>query len=160
MDSNPLEAKNVRPPVKLTDADKENFFRFFLRDEPYQETMKLFDGKFAIQFRGLTVDDQDQIYTQMAADDKTGEGVSQVAYLNKIQLYRLSLAIVTIDGKPFGEGVKVSDDEKANGTYIVKKRIAAFDKWPVAKLFIINQAYVDFERKMEALVGEVKDPSF
>lgn len=163
---NPLEMDPLgnntikRPDPVVTDADKERFFKQFLKDEPYYEEVSLFDNQFKVTFKGLTIDDQNSFFNQINLDKKNNADMSSLAYGTTMQFYRLAASLVDINGEPFAKDVVVTPEDTQNGVGLLKKKAALFDKLPTAKLYVLNNAFSEFERKVEFLSREVFTPNF
>jgi len=159
---NPLERETRNKP-KVTEQDKENFFKAFLSEKPYEEDVALFGGKYNVRFTTMSVAQNNEIFNQILLDQKKGLAANHDSYLIRVTLYRLGLSIVTLNGEPFApeitkEKVKLEDKDD-NLTYIFLKA-NVFDKWPVFKLSGILEAFRIFEQRHQLLTQEADNPDF
>lgn len=150
-----------RPKHPVSDEDKERFFKSFLGDAAYHETMALFNGKVKVEFRTLDVKENYEIFNQVDLDRKSGKAKNEDSYLMEIVQYRLAVSLVSINGKPFApeltrEAYTPSD---ANVSY-VSARAAELKTWPVHKLAGVIGKFNEFEEKVQQLTGEISNTDF
>lgn len=153
---------NPKYPVKVTDIQKEQFFKAFLSDEPYTEEFSLMQGKMKVVFKTLDVSENADIMKQQQLDNGADISRQDDWYMFRIISYRLGMAIVSINGVPFADGItadEVEPDTKAATSYI-SERIKIFEKWPIFKLSAVQSAYAEFERRTVRLTEEVANPDF
>ena len=157
-----LEIKPTEQPkpeekkINLTDKDKENFFKAFLSDQPYKETISLFDGKLIVQFRTLNLDENDLIFRQIEYDQVKGVAKDSDSYLIRIMQYRLASSLVKLNEEPFCENVTPEEypaDKEKGETYLLE-RLKVMSKWPTFKLGAISDAFNAFEAKVRQLTKE------
>ena len=150
--------------IKITEAEKEEFFKCFLADKPYQEELELFGGKFKVKFKTLTINENEQVVAQVQLDQKNGEARNDDMYFITISTYRLAIALTDINGAAFqpeidkrAVALQASDNENIT---LVKARSAIFKNWPAYKLTAIVEAFSKFEKKVIKLTKETLDANF
>ena len=147
--------------VKITDADKIAFYKCFLADKPFTETVKLF-GQFPVTFRTLTVTENNDVFRQVVFDQKNGTARNDDAYLITLVSYRVALSIQDMDGVPFLQEVNKENvkEDVEKGISYVSERARAFKSWPTFKLSALLDAFRVFDLKVIQLVEQVGDPNF
>ena len=156
------ELKVETPQIKLTDSDKETFFKCFLSEKPFEEEYNLFGGKFKVKFKTLSVAENEDVLEQIKHDNTANLAEVDNGYFVNILLYRLALSIVHINGAEFEpEVTKKSFDPNTTtlGTYVGLKA-DGFREWPIFKLAGVQAAFRQFEQKVVALTNEIENPSF
>jgi len=150
----------VRKP-EITQGEKEKFFKCVLADTPYTETMELFDGQMTVEFRTMTVQENNDVVTQIAADRVAGTAQDNDAYFITLSTYRLALCIESIDGKPTKLPLKEAfiKNIDSGDTYIAY-RAKALKSWSTFKLAAFLEAFRTFEAKVVALTMEVQTKNF
>lgn len=141
--------ENKKPKVQLTDAEKEAYYVAFKTDKPYTDKIPLFNGKLDVVFRGLYIEEQEAIFEQVSKDEASGINTTSAAYMNRIQFFRLVSSIVSVGGVPFSDSADT-----------LEHKVDKLQKLPVTKVFALNQAFVRFEDKVEALSTAVLDENF
>jgi hypothetical protein len=141
---------------KLTEQEQENFFKSFLSDEPYTETLPLFKGKATATFKTLSLDENDIIFRQIEYDQARGIAKSDDSYLVKVIQYRLAGCLVSIDKDPFCKDITMEShpSDKDKGTTYLTERLKVMQKWPTFKLGAITEAFNTFEAKVRQLTKE------
>ena len=144
-----------RVPV-ITDDDRENFFKAFISDIPYVETLKLFDGKLKISFRTLNIDENDEVFRQINYDQAKGIAASDDSYYVKIVEYRLAGSITQINGEDFCKDItpETHPHDAEKGTTYILDRVKEIQKWNTFKLGAITEAFNFFEAKVLALTED------
>lgn len=157
----PLEQNIIAPP-KVTPDDKEKFFKCFMAEQPYTEKVSLFGGKFVIEFKGLTVEENDDIMKQIAMDQEKGLAKSNDSYFINILQYRLAACIVSLNNVPFQKEVTKENFPYnfEENTFYIKSRISIFETWPTAKLAAVTDAFRQFENKLNYLTKEATNEDF
>jgi len=160
----PVEDKsNIGPStIKVTDAEKEKFFKSFLSDKPYEEDVQLFGGKVVATIRTFSVAEQQDIIGQIQMDQDSGIAESNDSYLTTILSYRLGVGLVAINGEPFAVDLtpdKVPKNKEKAYSYI-RARYELFKKWPLYKLTSYVDSYGAFENKVQALTRQMTSPDF
>lgn len=151
--ANPLDS------IKVTDEEKEAFFKSFLSDEPYRERISLFDGRFTAVVRSLTVQENDDVVRQIRKDVVSGLAAKDEAYYVKLITYRLALSLVELNGEPFAPEISHTSLPTDKDTYVSRKA----DKllaWSVHKLAGLQDAFKKFELKLMKLTATLDDPVF
>lgn len=150
----------AKPPEKqvpvLTDDDRENFFKAFISDAPYEETLKLFNGKATVRLRTLTIDENDEVFRQISFDQANGTASNDDGYYVKIVQYRLAGSVISVDNKPFCEDITPEShpaDSKTGKTYLIA-RLVEMQKWQTFKLGAITEAFNFFETKVRSLTAD------
>lgn len=162
MDKEEVKIETPVNDVKVTTEEKEKFFKSFLSDKPYTETVSLFNNKFVVVFKTLSVDENDSIFKQITLDQAKGVASNNDGYFIKITQYRLGLSIESIGGVPFMAEVTsltVPEDTVTGKTFIAE-RAKEFGKWQSFKLAGLLSAFRDFETKVLRLTDCLNDPSF
>jgi len=157
----PLNVKDLRPKVTLTDADKENFFKAYLKDVPYSEVVTVANGKFSYEFRTLQADERADIIRQINRDHESGAAENNDAYFIQLNAYAAAMAMVNMNKEPFCPDITKdtfkSDDK--NRTYI-KARAERLMKLPDYKLSSLLNKYSTFETKVIAMMEAINEPNF
>ena len=146
--------------VELTQVEKENFFKSIMADRPYEETLTVFDGKFKIKFRSMTVKENSDVVNQIVEDKKNDIAQENDSYFITIATYRLAVCLVAVNDTVYSE---VSADNfvpiNNKDTYILA-RSRPMQSWPTAKLSFFLDAFRKFEAKVVKLSAEVSTPNF
>jgi hypothetical protein len=152
-------AEAVKTP-ELTDEDKEKFLKAVLTDQPFQETVNLFDGQLKVTFKTMSVEENNDIVNQIAKDKEHGIAENTDAYFITISTYRLALCLLSIDDKDYSDIVKSSfKSEDAAITYI-RSRSLKVREWPTFKLSAFLDAFNKFEAKVVKLTNAVQQQNF
>lgn len=148
--------------VTLTEEEKTDFFKCFLADTPYSETVTLFNGKIKVVFRTLTIEENDDLFRQIDMDVKADKSRKDDSYLGTIAQYRLGLSLVSINGTPFCPEITKEDVEenKEEALTYVSARAATIKKWSVQKVVAITDAYSSFEKKVIKLTENALTEDF
>lgn len=146
---------------KLTDVEKEKFFKAFLTDKPYEAEETLFQGKVTALFTSLSVEENNAVMRQMELDRRHKRAHDTDAYLILVVQYRLAASLKAFDGKPFAAEFTVNtpDDETTGSTYIAR-RVELMLKWPIFKVSSLTDAFNRFEKKLLALTQESFQENF
>jgi hypothetical protein len=145
---------------EIADEDKEKFLKAVLTDQPFQETVDLFDGQLKVTFRTMSVEENNDIVNQIAKDKEHGIAENTDAYFITISTYRLALCLLTIDDKDYSDIVKNSfKSEDAAITYI-RSRSLKVREWPTFKLSAFLDAFNKFEAKVVKLTNAVQQQNF
>ncbi len=150
--SDPL--KDIK--AKLTDKEKESFFKAFLSDQPYTAEETLFNGKIHVKFESLSIKANNTIMTQIQFDRDHGEAKNTDAYVMRVIQYRVAASLIELDHKPFAKDIteETIPTDTAKGTTYLIGRLALMSNWPVFKLGALTDAFNKFERKLRALTEE------
>lgn len=152
-----------KPPVKVTDKQKEEFFKAFLADRAYEEEFLLLGGNYRIRLKTLSMKENNDLLTQIAYDRDKGriEGVSDY-YFARVAHYRLALALLSTNDKPFAEDItpKTHPSDKEKGTSYVSHRADQFADWPMTKMAAIQAALQEFDQRVLVLIDAVSAPDF
>jgi len=149
------QAKLARPKVDITDEDKKNFYKSFLADKRYEETIELFDGEVKLTFVSLTNDEIQDIvkYIEKLYDEKE---ISNMAMQeSKMEICRLALSIVKINGQDCSY-----TKEESSGVEYVAKAADKFEHMPSQKLVTYLDAFRRFLYKSQLLTEKVFDKDF
>ncbi len=147
--------------IKITDEDKDKFFKAFLSDIPYEDEMYLFNNKLKVSFRSLTLAENEQVFLQMKFDRENGISSNEDSYIIKIVQYRLGASLLKIDNEDFCPDITLANTppSKDAGTYLLH-RVKAMEKWNTFKLGAITDAYNRFEAKVRQLTEESFQENF
>ncbi len=147
--------------AKITDEEKEQFFKSFLADKPYEAEDQLFGGKIKVAFRTLTVEEANDVLDQLRLDQKNDDIKNDTSYVMALTNYRLALSLRSFDGAEFEPEITKEKfkSEQDHITY-VRARAANIQKWSVFKLSALAHAFQSFEMKIEELTKAIDDPGF
>jgi hypothetical protein len=154
-------APTVKDPLaeikaKLTDIEKENFFKAFLADKPYIAEESFFQGKATVKFKTLTIEENNAIMVQMAFDRETGVAENTDKYLIQVIQYRIAASLLELDKKPFATGINIETfpiNSEKHTTYILE-RLKLMKDWQTTKISSLTDAFNRFEKKVRALTEE------
>jgi hypothetical protein len=142
--------------AKLTEEEKEHFFKAFLADKPYIASESLFNGKIPVKFSSLSIKENNTVLLQMQYDRESGVAKNNDAYLIKVIQYRIAASLLEINNTPFAPDItdkEFPNNEKEHSTYILK-RLSLMDNWGVYKISSLTEAFNRFESKLRALTEE------
>lgn len=142
---------SIKAKVELTAEDKENFFKAFLADRPYVEDILLFGGKVRLKLATMTLQQNTDVFRQIAHDQDKGIAKTEDTYFIKVTLYRFSQSLMELDGKVFCPEISAASHSEKEGVTYVKVRAETLEKWPLYKLGVILEAFKEFEQKVLAL---------
>lgn len=148
--------------AKLTETEKEEFFKAFLADKPYIGSEALFKGKIPIKFSSLTIKQNNAILLQMQFDREIGEAKSNDKYLIRVIQYRIAASLLEFNGNPFAPDIteySTPSNHTEHTTYLLK-RLELMEQWGVYKISSLTEAFNRFERKLRALTEESFAESF
>jgi hypothetical protein len=142
--------------AKLTQEDRENFFKAFLADKPYVNEETLFEGKLQLKFASLSIRENNAVLNQMQFDRDRDIAQNNDAYLIRVIQYRLAASLIELDKKPFAEGISEEKypTSSKDGTTYISERLKLMENWPVYKISSITDAFNRFEKKLRALTEE------
>jgi hypothetical protein len=142
--------------AKLTEVEKENFFKAFLADKPYVAEETLFNGKVQLKFSSLSVKQNNTIMLQMQYDREQNIAQNTDAYLIRVIQYRIAASLVEIDHNAFAPELteaNIPNNQKEGSTYLLK-RLEIMANWPLYKVSSLTDAFNRFEKKLRALTEE------
>jgi hypothetical protein len=154
-----VEPPKPEPP-KITDADKEAFFKCFLSDSPFFYDQSLLDGKLVVKFKTLTVEESDDVFRQINLDIKADKAPKDDSYLQTIVQYRLGLSVAEINRQPFAPDFQKDKVAVEGNVTYVSQRAALLKQWPVPKLVAVIDAFNDFEKKTTYLIDQALNADF
>lgn len=160
VDNEGLKTLPPVPKIKLTMEEKEQFFKCFLSEKPYIETVSLFGGKYSIKLKTLTVEENNDILAQIVRDQDASIAKNNDTYFLRMVLYRLALSLVEDNEKPFEPDITKENVPIKDGSSYITKRIEPCFKWQVFKLAGIQDAFKAFEYKIINLTKEIEQPDF
>jgi hypothetical protein len=146
--------------VTITEEDKERYFKSILSDEPYEETIKLFDGQLTLKFKVLTVQENNDVVAQIETDKVEGRASNSDAYFITVSSYRLGLSLVSIDNKPYSSITKANFTPAKETDSYVAARARLMLEWPTPRLSAYLDAFQLFEAKIIQLTKEVQTSNF
>jgi hypothetical protein len=138
---------------KLTDEEKERFFKAFLSDQPFEDEVVVFHGKLKIKFHTLNVAQNNAVLTQQRYDLEAGMVRTDDSYVIQVIQYRLAASLISINDEPFCPSIDESTPTEKNTTYLME-RVEEMKKWQMFKLSNITDAFNGFEVKVVALTEE------
>lgn len=157
--SNPV--KDQIDAIVVTDAEKEKFFKCFLAEQPYTDTIKLFKDKYSVELKTLSVDENNDIIQQVAMDRDRGARNDDAFYI-KVLTYRLSVSLLKVNGQLFAPEItkeKYPFNKETGESYVTAKA-KALGKWPVFMLTSFQAAFGKFENKVIKLTDLASSPDF
>lgn len=157
-----LNENNIEPKVELTEQDKINFFKSFLADEPFTDTLTSFGGVLKLKFRSLTSNENMDIYSELKKLQNAGELTTDANYITQLTCSRLALTLSAINDEPFCPDITaaVYPATKDSEENYITKRTAIVKNWSVHKLTTIADSFKLFENKLMALIKEVQTENF
>lgn len=148
----------VYPKKPLSQEDKLSFFKAYISDAPYTETITLFGGKYSYTFRTLQYAERVDMITQVTLDQESGKSKQNDEYFIRVQAYATALSLTAVNGTPFAPEItkdKYKTEEKK--TYIAA-RAEILLNWADFKIADILDKHAAFDKKvillMEAVNGE------
>lgn len=154
-------AANKSEDVKLSEQDKINFFKSFLADEPFIDTLSSLGGALRLKFKSLTSVENMDIYSELKKAQNDGELSSDANYITQLTCSRISLTLVSINDEEFAPDI-TPDKYPLKGdtdSYVVR-RTNIVKSWSVHKLTTIGESFKVFENKLMALIKEVQTENF
>lgn len=148
--------------AKLTETEKENFFKAWVADKPYISEEFLFNGKIPVKFSTLNIKQNNLLSLQMQFDRDKGIAKNTDAYILKIIQYRIAASLLELDRKPFGPDITAEaypPDEKSGTTHLLKK-LELMEDWGICKVSGMTEAFNRFEKKIRALTEESSKENF
>ena len=146
--------------VKISQEDKERFFKSILNDTPYEETISLFDGQFNIRLRSMSVEENSDVVNQIVKDRENGISQDSDAYFITISTYRLGLALVSVNGVNYSSVTKENHTPTTEKDTYIMARASMMTRWTTAKLSVFLDTFQAFEAKVLKLSNEVQSPNF
>ena len=146
--------------VKITEEDKEKFFKSVLSDQPYTEEFNLFDGQYKIKLKSLSVQENTDVVSQIVADKAQGVAAENDAYFITISTYRLAQSLVSINGAQYSDIDKATFKTEDPGETYVLARSKTMTSWSTAKLSLFLDAFSVFESRLIKLTNEVQTLNF
>lgn len=153
-------APEASKPPELTDADKEKFFKSVLTDTYFEDTVSLFDDRLTITLRTMSVEENNDIVTQIAKDKEHGLAENSDAYFITISSYRLGLCLLKVDDKEYSDITKKTFKLEEPGVTYVRARALKIREWPTFKLSAFLDAFNKFEAKVVKLTNAVQQQNF
>jgi len=138
---------------KLTKQECEDFFKMFISDQPYEDTITTFGGRLKLRFRSLSVAENALILQQQRFDGDNGIMRTDDAYVLRVIQYRIASSLVSINDVPFYPSKSKTENKDEKNTYLIQC-LAEMGNWPIFKLSNITDAYNRFEQKVVALTEE------
>jgi hypothetical protein len=155
------EEKKPKKEFTITEEDKVDFFKCFLADKPYEETVYLFGSKFKVKFRTLTTKQTKDVFNQLRQSQLNDELTNDANYMVTSTAFRLALSLVELNGDPFNPDISEEDYAPASKSdSYVRAKSAIFETWPIFKLSAILDAFKAFEHKVVELTDAVQTENF
>lgn len=159
----PVELIKKPIPVEVTEKQKENFFKAFLSDTPYQEEFSLLNGSYRVVLRAMTNRENSELLKQIAYDRDQNriDGVNDY-YFTRVGQYRLALTIVSINEVPFLTEINSQTNpwDKKNGVSYISARADTFADWSMPKLAAVQGLLAEFDQRVITLVDAVSKSDF
>ncbi len=147
--------------LEITEDNKTDFFKCFLADKPYEETIKLFDGKATVTFRALTSGETTAVFNQLRKDQANSSLTNDPAYMMAMTTYRLGLALIDFNGEDINSHIDPDlYKPKGDDDSYVKARSLVFKGWSVFKLSGVVEAFKQFENKLVELTDNIQTENF
>ena len=152
----PLSAPET---IDVTEDDKLRFFKAFISDQPFTDSISLFDGKVVVEFKVQTREEIDDILRQTFLDDK--EGITgRKTYDYRLACYRMVVSIHSVTGFEWtGNKVTKKTHTDENSTYVAA-RYDLIKNWNISKVGSILESFQRFEKKVFALEKAVNNQVF
>jgi len=166
MEDQPLINKSFEMPdispreVAVSAEEKERFFKSILTDQPYEETVSLFDGQLRIRLKAMTVQENTDVVNQIVTDKKNGIAAENDAYFITISTYRLGVSLVSVDEKPYSAITKDNFSPNTDSDSYVLARAKTMLSWHTPKLAVFLDAFAKFEARLVKLTSEVQTQNF
>lgn len=145
----------------ISEEDKVNFFKAFLADKPYEEEWTLFGGQYKLKFNTLTTKQTIDVFNQLRQSQINDELTNDPNYILTLTNYRLGLALVEVDGKPFNQELTEETFTPIGKVdSFVKAKARVFESWPIFKLSAIVDAFRAFEHKVVELTDAIQTENF
>jgi len=142
---------NVKAKIVLTEDDKINFFKAFLADKSYTETIDLFGGKFSLKLSTITVQQNNDVLRQISLDQEKGIAKSEDAYFIKVTLYRFVQCLLEVNTVPFCPDITNEKNPIKDGDSYISLKAKTVEGWPLYKLGVALEAFKEFEQKVSEL---------
>lgn len=146
--------------IDVTDTQKEEFLKAVMSEQPYYETIELFGGKTKVKLRTLSTEENEDVHAQVVFDGYEGIAQNDNHYFMIITLYRLSLSLISVDGKPFAPNIDKDTKSEIENVNYVALRKREFDKWSTPRMAVVSGAFNDFENRVKTLVDKAFSPDF
>ncbi len=153
------ELNNFSAGIEVTETDKEKYFKCFLSDQPYTETISMFDGSVNVKFKALNVEENEDIIKQISIDKDNGVTLSDDSYFLNLVLYRMVQSIQEINDKPFKPENHKTESVKDGDTY-VKENLKYIKSFNSFKLNALILAFKKFEDKINLLTEAIQTRGF
>ena len=145
----------------VTDENKQEFFKCFLANKPYEETFQLFDGQTSIVLKSLTTKETNAIFNQLRKDERNLVMTNDPVYAITLSNYRIGCALKSIDSKDVYPEVNINSyTPKDDSDSYVKFRSAVLDDWNVFKVGAVSDAFNKFEAKQMFLTNHIQTKNF
>jgi hypothetical protein len=154
------DIRSVAGKVKITEEDKERFFKSILADKCYEETVSLFDNQLNLTFKALTVQENSDVVAQVERDKKNGVANETDAYYITISCYRLGLSLVSIDAQQYSSVTRENFNSSSEKDTYILARSKSLLGWSTSKLSVYLDAFQIFEQKLVKLTSEAQTPNF
>lgn len=147
--------------LTVTEEEKIEFFKAFLADKPFISEVSLFNNQLKVKFKSLSVAESLEVFEQIKKDQQDLIINTDATYMMALTNYRLSQAIVEINGEVFQSQV-TRETYKPDDTKVsyLTKRVEIIKSWPVFKLSALADAFKSFEDKLIYLTNEIQNENF
>jgi len=141
---------------KLTEEEKELFFKSFLSDKPFIGVETIFKGKIPLKFAALTIKQNNSVMLQMQYDREVGTAMTTDKYLIQVIQYKVAASLLEFNNTPFAQDIteETYPANAAEHTTYLLKRLKLMESWGVYKISSITEAFNRFENKLRALTEE------
>lgn len=146
---------NKAPEVEVTDEEKEEFFKCFLKDIPYSSIVPIFNGKTTIELSAMTVQENIDISLALKNEQVVGLGLPTSSWLTELMCYKLAACLKKIDDKPF-EAEYTPTENDPSYRYIEEKA-KKLRTMSLFKLSALTEAMKQFELKVLTLTNNITD---
>ena len=156
----------VKFDVEVTDEDKSAFLATLLGESRFKKRHEFAGGHFNVTFRSLKADENNEIYRQVAIDEKNGETPAVGEWLLRMFEYRLACSLDLITDKagkplemlpPLIEMMQQKHEEPPLKQ--LHKQMRTVLQQEVTRR-LVSAKFKDFQRLYEALEAQALEPSF
>ena len=149
--------------IEITDADKENYLRAMLNDDPVILTISLCNGEVNVKIRARTAWEQSLVYEAIYQDQEMKIVNEYRQGVIQLQKYSASLMIQSVNGRPFSatQFVKKPDtDIQADIDKLKEITHSKIENLDSAKLTLILNALRIFEFKLAKISTQCMTGNF
>lgn len=153
-----VEAENrpSKTQPEISEQDKQEYMKAFLKDAPFQKQFSLFDGALNVTFRTMTSVENTEVFKLINA---TAEGMPQSSveglYMTMC-VHRMARMLVSVGANDTWFAVA----EKPEDVTDLQHRINVINSWSTPKLNSLIPCLEDFDKLTMALTTKVLEKDF